>query len=86
MLDSLDDFMGCTPSESKLIYKYDPLNLVNFHNYFDRVDNLIVFIKISNGTIIGGFTVYPVDPERIHRPGRGFLFSLTGRKVYPLRT
>lgn len=78
--------MGCTPSESKLIYKYDPLNLVNFHNYFDRVDNLIVFIKISNGTIIGGFTVYPVDPERIHRPGRGFLFSLTGRKVYPLRT
>ena len=77
--------MGCTPFESKLVYKYDPLNPVNFHNYFDRVENLIVLVKISNGTIIGGFSVYPVDQERIYRPGKGFLFSVTGKKVYQMR-
>jgi hypothetical protein len=37
IIESLDEYMGCLPYESKLVYKYDPLNLVNFHSYFDKV-------------------------------------------------
>jgi hypothetical protein len=61
ILKNLEEFTKSTPSESKLIYKYDPLNSVNFHKYLDQVENLIFFVKIRNGTIIGGFTVYPIE-------------------------
>lgn len=30
--------------------------------------------------------MYPVDPDRIMRPGKGFLFSVTGKKVYHIRS
>lgn len=73
------------PVESRFVYKYDPLNQINFHQYFDKVENLISFIKLTNGTVIGGFTVYPIDEKNVMKPGKGFLFNLSYKKAYFLR-
>lgn len=63
--------------KTKLLYKFDPLNNANFHNYFDYRPNLIIFIKLANNLIIGGFTAHPFDPDNVVKPGKGFLFSIS---------
>jgi hypothetical protein len=69
---------------STLIYRYDPLNPTNIHKYIDGKERLISFVKLTNGTVIGGFTIYPYEQEKNEAAGRGkgFLFSLTLEKVF----
>lgn len=50
---------------TKIIYKFDEQNKTNFHSYFDKKENLFVIVKLCNGTLIGGFTVYPFDPDKV---------------------
>ena len=50
---------------TKIIYKFDEQNKTNFYTYFDKKENLFVIVKLCNGTIIGGFTVYPFDPDKV---------------------
>ena len=69
---------------TKLIYKYDELNTTNFHHYLDQKEHLFCIVKISNGTIIGGYTVAAFNPEGSN--GRsGFIFNLNRNKSYPVR-
>ena len=77
--------MGTKTFNSRLRYRFDPLNNTNFHNYIDYIPNLIIFIKLFNHTIVGGFTAHPFDPEQTVRPGNGFLFTVTEQKVYKMR-
>jgi hypothetical protein len=34
-------------------------------------------LELTNGTILAGFSINALDPEKIVRPGRGLLISLT---------
>jgi hypothetical protein len=72
---------------TKLLYRYPTLDPTNFHTYFDNKSNLLVMVKLLNGTIIGGFTVNPFMPERVpsSNKGKGFLFTLTAEKSFPMR-
>lgn len=51
----------------------------------DGKPNIMVVIKISNGTIIGGFSAYPLDPVNVQKPGQGFIFNLNREKFYKIR-
>jgi hypothetical protein len=35
---------------------YDPLSKINFHHYIDKKDNLVLIVKVANGTFLAGFT------------------------------
>ncbi len=43
---------------------------------------------MSDGSVIGGFSVYPLAEENTKKQklGKGFLFSSATQKVYPLKT
>jgi len=56
IVDALENFTNLKCKSTKVIYRTDPQNTSNFHTYIDKKDNLLVVVKISNGTIIGGFT------------------------------
>ena len=57
MVQTLRQYTREVPVSTRLVYKFDPLNLAKFHQYIDGVPNLLVIIHLSNGTKIGGFTV-----------------------------
>lgn len=62
--------------------------MTNFHTYFDSKNNLVIMVKLTNGVIIGGFTVTPFLSERVPstNKGKGFLFSLTTEKTFQMRS
>jgi hypothetical protein len=39
-------------------------------------------VHLANGTILGGFTVYPFDKQNIVRPGLGLLFNLNRKLTF----
>jgi len=41
---------------TKLIYRYDTLNKVNFHKYIDGKENLVVLVKLTNEYTLGAWT------------------------------
>jgi hypothetical protein len=61
----------------QLLYRFDPLNTTNFHEYIDRRPNLLLILQLANGTIISGFSVSPIDPSKTEKPGEGILMSVT---------
>jgi hypothetical protein len=67
------------------LFKYDPIiPKNNFFNYILDKKNLLVLVKLINGTTIGGFTVFPFGKD-IQRPGKGFIFSLTLEKAFKMK-
>jgi hypothetical protein len=48
--------MQCKIIKSRLIYKFDRENKINFHKYFDKKQNLVIIVKIFNGNYIAGYT------------------------------
>ena len=60
----------------------DPDNKINFHNYFDDKDNLLLLIKTVTGAVVGGYTRFPYHKKDWQKPGEGFIFSLTSEKVF----
>lgn len=85
MIETLQQFMNEVPVSTRFLYKFDPSNRINFHKYIDGVPNLLLIVHLSNGTKIGGFAVDPQVEDIVHRPGKGFIFSLTDRKVYHMK-
>ncbi len=69
-----------------MIYKYDTINPINFHNYIDRKSNLLLVIKLVNGYVIGGFSEYAIEKGRIEKPGSGFIFNCNIKKSYNVRS
>jgi hypothetical protein len=66
-----------------LIYKYDPLNSVNFHHYIDEHPNFCIIIRLKNERIIAGFSVSPLSEKKTATQG-GIICSLTEKKTYKL--
>ena len=67
---------------TKLIYKFDYLNKVNFHNYFDNKPNIFLLIKLKSGKILGAFTHEAFSKDKKSKPGKGFIFNLTDRLLF----
>jgi hypothetical protein len=42
--------------KTKLLYKYDKINKVNFHQYVDNHPNIILLIRTASGRLVGGFS------------------------------
>ena len=61
---------------TKLIYRYDTLNKVNFHKYIDGKENLVVLVKLSNEYMLGAWTQGAFVP-RVVSDKDGLIFSLT---------
>lgn len=66
---------------SKLIYKYDALNKVNFHKYIDNKSQIVVIVKLKNGKIVGAWSEGSFQPKMVSDKD-GLIFSLTHRKAF----
>ncbi len=66
-----------------MFHRHDPRNQINFHHYIDGKDNYAVLIKLSNNVVIGGYSSQGLEKGRLGN--RGFLFSLTLNRSFPVR-
>lgn len=68
---------------SKLLYKFDPLNSTNVHNYIDSKQNLLCVIKTSR-VILAAFYPGALVKNNQHLVEGGLLISVTNNKSYTL--
>lgn len=66
---------------TRLIYRYDTLNRVNFHKYIDNHDQLVVLIKLENGNVLGAWCEGSFSPQ-MNSDKDGIIFSFTNRKIF----
>lgn len=90
LLKEIKTFTNNNVLESKLLYKYDTRNTLNFHNFVDHKENMLIVIRLINNITVGGFSCYPLsklDKEQAKKQGvgRGFLFNLTFDKSFQMR-
>ena len=52
--------LGRDVMATKLLYRLDVLNKTNFHHYIDGKYNILIVIKLINGSLIGGFCHTPI--------------------------
>jgi hypothetical protein len=45
--------------KTNFLYKFDPQNPTSFHKYIDEKPFIIIFVKLKNGNIVGGFSEEP---------------------------
>lgn len=68
---------------TNLLYKLDPLNKNNFHQYIDNKDNLFVLVKLVNGSIVAAFSQNKIYPKMV--PDKdGLLISVSNKEVFEL--
>ena len=85
ILDALWDLTKCRCKGTKLIYRLDSQNTSNFHLYIDKKENLLVVVKLSNGSIVGGFTNTTLETGVSSSNGKGFCFNLNHERVFKPR-
>jgi hypothetical protein len=67
--------------DTRLIYKYDPINPNNLHKYVDNNSQLVLVIRLVNGFCFAGYY------QGAFRPGhpsdkQGLIISLTSQKYF----
>jgi hypothetical protein len=67
--------------KTKLIYRFDPYNKVNFHNYIDNCSNLVVIVRTSCGYYLAGFTEDAFYPK-VSANDAGLIVSLTNAMTF----
>ena len=90
MTNELRNFTHSDVAETKLLYRWDPRNNINFHHFIDGKENLLILVRLINNVTIGGFSCYPlekIDKDKIRSTniGKGFLFNLSLGKKFPLK-
>ena len=68
---------------TKPIYKYDPLNKTNFHQYIDNHPHILVVAKFINGRTIAAYSEGPISSQEV-ATGSGLLISPTDKKTFYL--
>jgi hypothetical protein len=68
---------------TKLLYRFDDLNRVNFHKYVDNHPNILTIVKLANGRIIVGFSDQPFCSG--NRGNDAIIMSLHDKECYYLR-
>ena len=89
MAQEIKSFTNSVLAETKLIYRYDPRNSVNFHQFIDGVENLFVVIKLINGYVVGGYSCFPIEKDKQKSKsigyGKGIIFSLTHNRSFVMK-
>lgn len=85
LVKEIGQFLKEESFQSKLIYRFDPLNSTNFHRYFDNKENLLILVLLKNGSVLGGFTCFPYSSSHVQRPGKGLLINLNYEMCYKVR-
>ena len=68
---------------TRLIYKLDAINLINFHKYIDDIPNLIIIIKVTEGVYVAGYTNMPFRKK--DHGDSALILSLQNRTVFKLK-
>jgi hypothetical protein len=70
-------------TKTKLIYAYDELNKLNFHKYVDGYDNIVLIVKMANGTFTAGYSEGRFE-SKLPSTKDGLVISLTHKKYFTL--
>lgn len=68
--------------KTKVLYKYDRLNTVNFHHYIDNQPHLLSIIKLKNGTILSGYSVEALKKGVQKERGDGLLMQINNKYLF----
>ena len=66
---------------TNLVYKIDPLNKNNFHQYIDNKENILALVRLVNGYIVAAYTQGKVYPKMVADKD-GIIMSVTNREVF----
>lgn len=83
LIEKLTSYLGPI-KKTKLLYRLDPYNKVNFHRYVDKHRHIILIIKTIYGKLIAGYSAEAFDPNGIKR-GFGLIISLWARKTFEVK-
>jgi hypothetical protein len=65
------------------LYKYDTINLENFHKYIDEKKNFVLLIKLVNNKLIACYSEGALEKNK-NLDKDGLLISLSNREVFTL--
>ena len=66
---------GRLPKGLKRLYKKDPLNKTNFHQYIDNNEDILMVVLLKNSYVVGGYSCEPINSGA--NSGTGFIYSLS---------
>lgn len=69
--------------KTRVLYRYDTKNTINFHHYIDGHDNLVAIVRTALGFMLAAFSESCVRAKHPATKG-GLLFSLSNSKVFEL--
>jgi hypothetical protein len=81
--EAIENHMRLRIIKTKLIYRFDPLNKVNFHAYFDFKENLVVIARMENGYYIAGYSEGSFEPKKASQRD-GLIIALNKQEVFTL--
>jgi hypothetical protein len=67
--------------QTKLLYRWDPLNNTNFHRYIDGFQNILLLVRTTNDCLIGAYSESAFKPKTISNL-RGLLISFAGHLCF----
>ena len=67
--------------KTKLLYKFDPFNKANFHQYIDKHRHIVFIFKTIYGKIGAAYSEHCFDPSGTKK-GNALLLSLWNKKVF----
>jgi hypothetical protein len=73
--------MNTRIKKTSLVYCYDPLSKVNFHQYIDNVTSLLLILKTTDSMYLAAYTESAFVPKKTSS-GDGIIMSLTNRKCF----
>ena len=76
LIEVIEDRTHRPIKRSRLLYRYDELNKVNFHQYFDNHPHIVLLIRTENEKIIGAYCKEAFKVGQ-HSTEDGIIFSCT---------
>ena len=71
-------------SKTRLLYRFDPLNKTDFHEYIDGIEGIALVVKSKKGFLFGAYYSGKIEPEKILNEF-GLLISISNDTSYPLK-
>ena len=69
--------------KTRLLYKFDTSNKVNFHRVIDNIPHIVVIIQLPNDYFMAGYSEGAFAPKMVSDKD-ALLFSLNHRKTFRL--
>ena len=68
---------------TKPLYRFDPLNKTNCHEYIDNHSHLLAVARLTNGRLIAAYSEDPISSKEM-ATGGGLILSLSEEKLFKL--